>query len=279
MIEKAVSFGPGGCLMGILTEPDPGAARADAPAVLLWNVGINHRVGPFRFFVDLARRLAAAGFTTLRFDASGLGDSEVRREAVSDRERAALDLKDAMGLLEARKQAKRFVLVGFCSSVDAAHATALADPRVAAVAYIEGYTCRTAGYYLRYPRRLLSGARWRRFFKRHLGRLFPGTALRATGEREEIFLRDYPTRAQFSRDLHALVGRGVRLLFLYVAGDSEYAYRDQLFEMYGQDLRGRIELEYYPQADHTFFRLADREKALTRVVGWVAAAFSGQRAA
>jgi len=80
--EKIFTCGPGGALVGVLTEPDVARAPPDAPAVLLWNVGLNHRVGPFRVFVELARRLAEAGFTVLRLDLSGLGDSEVRKDAV-----------------------------------------------------------------------------------------------------------------------------------------------------------------------------------------------------
>lgn len=270
MIERAVTFGPGGCLLGVLCEPDAGKAREGAPAMIVWNVGINHHVGPFRFYVELARKLAHAGFTTLRFDASGLGDSGVRREAASDKERTALDLRDAMALLEARTQARRFVLTGFCSSVDPAHAMAMQEPRVAGVVYIEGYTYPTRGTRLRYPLRLLSAIRWRRYLQRRFGNK---GAVRATSEREQIFIRDIPTREGFSKDLHALAARSVRTLFLYVGGDSGYSHRDQAFEMFGEDLRGKLDVEFFPEADHTFFRTGDRTRALDRIAAWMRAAF------
>ncbi len=81
MRERPVTFGTSGGLMGVLTEPSPSCERRGAPTLLSWNVGINHRVGPYRILVDLSRDLAARGFASLRFDLSGRGDSEPRREA------------------------------------------------------------------------------------------------------------------------------------------------------------------------------------------------------
>ena len=62
-----------GRLFGVLCEP---AGRAEpAPIVVIANTAATHHVGDGRFNVDLARRLAQAGFASLRLDADGLGDS------------------------------------------------------------------------------------------------------------------------------------------------------------------------------------------------------------
>jgi alpha/beta superfamily hydrolase len=77
MNEEAVHFGSLGSLIGIVTS----AARRnneDKPGVVLLNPGIVHRVGPGRIYVKIARALAEQGFTVLRFDFSGIGDSSVR---------------------------------------------------------------------------------------------------------------------------------------------------------------------------------------------------------
>ncbi|MFP2897131.1 hypothetical protein [Corallococcus sp. 4LFB] len=83
MRERICTFGPEQSLVGILTEPDPAKVLPEAPAVVLSNVGLNHHVGPYRLWVELARQLAGRGITTLRFDLSGLGDSRPRREGGS----------------------------------------------------------------------------------------------------------------------------------------------------------------------------------------------------
>ena len=45
MRERAITFGPDGILVGILTQPDPEVARPDAPVQVILNSGILHRAG------------------------------------------------------------------------------------------------------------------------------------------------------------------------------------------------------------------------------------------
>jgi hypothetical protein len=59
-------------------------------------------------------------------------------------------------------------------------------------------------------------------------------------------------------------------LFIYVAGDSKYEYRDQLFDFLGsRELESKVELEFWPSADHTFFLAEDRARAVDRVATFV----------
>jgi len=279
MVERVLSFGPTNSLVGILCEPAAEQRRDGAPAVITWNVGINHRVGPYRIYVDIARKLAALGFSTLRFDVSGLGDSDFDREdSRSDSQRAMADVKEAMRVLREQRGFQRFVLVGFCSSVDAAHSLGASDPAVAGVIYLEGYGFRTPGYYLRYPLRLVDRNRWERRLRIWYPSLFGQTregAGRLAAEREEIYVRDYPAPKQFAEDVARMVDRGLRLLFIYAGGDTTYTYRNQLFDLLGKKLRtAGVELEFLKHADHTFFVTADRERAVARVVGWMDRTFA-----
>jgi len=288
--ERALSFGADGRLVGILTEPDVATPRVEgAPAALLWNVGVNHHIGPHRSFVDLARSLAAAGITSLRFDLSGLGDSSVRRDAVPEAVRATDDLNEAAAVLEKRTGIRTLLPVGFCSSIDSAHAFALKDPRVVGACFLEGYAYRTRGFYAHYPMRLLSRERWRRFAAERL----PGIDREATDEgrgaiggvehekaalREAIYVRDYPEPEKLRADYEAMVARGVRMLFVYTGGDSSFNHVGQFDEMLGTSAiraSGNVELEYYPDVDHTFFRVAHRERVITRIVSWAKTSFVG----
>jgi hypothetical protein len=275
-IERVLTFGPAKSLVGILCEPAKERAIAGAPAVITWNVGINHRVGPYRIYVDLARKLAELGFTSLRFDVSGLGDSEVDpADTRTDERRAIGDVQDAMQTLREQRGIQQFVLVGFCSSVDAAHSLGASAENVAGVIYVEGYGFRTRGYYLRYPLRLLDRNRWRRRLKILLPTLFPqvfGEPL--STEREEVYVRDYPTPGRFADDIKRMLTRGVRLLFIYAGGDTTYTYRRQLFDMLGPDVsEERIELDFQQHADHTFFVVADRARALKAIADWMVRSF------
>ena len=49
-MEKVYRFGIDRSLTGVVTVPDVAYLREGAPAVLLWNAGLVHRVGPFRHY-------------------------------------------------------------------------------------------------------------------------------------------------------------------------------------------------------------------------------------
>jgi pimeloyl-ACP methyl ester carboxylesterase len=259
---------------------------------LLWNVGINHRVGPSRVFVDLARALAEKGFTSLRFDISGLGDSEVSRDARPEYERAADDVRQAMQALRARREIHEFVLVGFCSSVDAAHVVGVAEPSVVGVMYLEGYTFRTIGFYARYWRRYFNVSRWERGLRQRLptyvsalrratssGSDEPEGSPRARKKGGQVYVRDYPTPEKFRSDIRSMLSRGTKLLFVYVGRDTRYVYRDQLYDVIGRpEPRAALTLEYYEDTDHTFFHEKDRARVVRRVVAWMSESFAKRTA-
>jgi hypothetical protein len=283
VIERALAFGRDAGLAGVLAEPNPPDAVAGAPAIVMWNVGIQHRIGPYRIQVDIARDLARRGYASLRFDLSGMGDSEARQDTRPDQERALDDVNEAMAVLEKRRGARTFVPIGFCSSVDAAHALALDDSRVVGACFLEGYAYRTEGFWLRYPRRLLDPQRWRRYLSNR--RLLPlqyGRAAEVRANREEpkgmgaIFARQYPSRPQFAADVARLSSRAVRLLFLYVGGDTDFNHRGQFFEMVGNESLEHVDVDYYGGADHTFFHVADRERVVARIGEWMAREFPSQ---
>jgi alpha-beta hydrolase superfamily lysophospholipase len=271
--ERVFAFGPSGTLNGVLSEPAAGQRIAGAPGILFWNVGTNHHVGPHRVFVDLARRLAKLGFSSLRFDTSGLGDSAAARDDTrADTERNIADVRSAIQALKAQRGLERFVLVGFCSSVDAAHAVAVADPEVVGVVYLEGYQFRTLRFYLQYPARLLERNRWERLLRLKYPKFFgePETLHDRSLDPETVFVRDYPTPAQLTQDIRKMAARGVQLLCIYSGGDTNYSYSKQFFDFVrAPELARKIEVVFYPSADHTFFLVEHRERVMAKVVGWL----------
>ncbi|HEY6459097.1 MAG TPA: hypothetical protein VIY73_03070 [Polyangiaceae bacterium] len=270
MKERVVTFGPEGILVGIVTEPD--APRPGAPVVVMSNVGLNHRVGPSRAWVDLARGLAKYGVTSLRYDCSGLGDSAPRKDLLGDVERSILDLEDALAMLTA-EGATHFALVSWCSGTDNSHVVAVRDPRVVGAAFLDGYAYTTptslahAKIY-----RWVEPPRWRRALRRRFPRLF-GLDLdrQAVGWVDEIYNREYPTREKFEEDLATLVDRGARLLFVY-SQQTTYAYKGQFWDwLRRKEWGGQVAVEYYSRADHTFRYRADRTIMMDRLSGWLLA--------
>ncbi|HJQ61091.1 MAG TPA: alpha/beta hydrolase [Vineibacter sp.] len=131
-IETPVFFGPGARLVGTTCEPRPAAADRDAPAVLFVNTGHHHRIGVNRMAVDMGRRLAARGITSMRIDVTGLGDSPAsagRPENEVYDKRACGDVRAAIDCLEAQGH-RDVVLIGLCSGAYVSFYTALEDTRV-----------------------------------------------------------------------------------------------------------------------------------------------------
>lgn len=273
MRERAFTFGEDNALVGILCQPL--AAPGDgSPGFVLLNAGLLHRVGPARLNVDLARRLAANGFASLRFDLAGLGDSEPRRDQRNETERAVADIRDAMDFMQSRLELSRFVLLGLCSGADNAHFAAMSDERVVGTVLLDPYGYRTLGYYARhYGPRMLKLAPWVRFARRALSSRAQSVLrlLRGEPEAPEMFERTFPERAQVAADLERLSARGVDQLLVYTGGVREHYFnhRDQFGEMFPA-LRGseRIEVEYFDQADHVYTIIADREQLMDRICRW-----------
>src|SRR5690606_3214765 len=120
-VERAIALGVEANLIGILSEPEgalPASAsptRTPRPVVIFLNAGVLHRVGPHRLHVNLARRLAARGLSSLRLDLSGIGDSRSVPGSLAFRDSAVADARAAMDQLGAELGAQRFILFGLCS--------------------------------------------------------------------------------------------------------------------------------------------------------------------
>jgi dienelactone hydrolase len=277
MKERFVTFGPGKSLSGILTEP--AWAAAQRPAVLLLNAGLLHHVGPNRLYVTLARRLAAAGLPVLRFDYSGLGESEPRRDEVPLVEGMIGEGIAAMDFLTASGVADRFVPMGLCAGAENAQRLARDDARVVGAALIDGYAYRTRRYHLRKLMRHVASARsWGRLFAK------PAALLRASrralpaaaSERNPggvDFVREFPPRETCLEELQMILAREVDLFFVFTGGGMAefYNHPRQFFETF-PELRGhpRVRLEFMSRADHTFTLRAQQEALLASIEGWVA---------
>jgi dienelactone hydrolase len=128
MLEEAIRFGDRQQLIGVLTAPDQ--PIESAPAVLFFNAGLIHHVGPSRLYVRLARRLTALGFVTLRFDFSGIGDSGARTDALAIDQAFFDDMRQAMDYLKTHLNVSQFILTGHCSGAWMAFLAAGEDERI-----------------------------------------------------------------------------------------------------------------------------------------------------
>jgi pimeloyl-ACP methyl ester carboxylesterase len=282
MRERALRFGETATLVGILTQPDPEERRRGAPAVVFLNSGILHHVGASRVYVQMARRLAGHGYTSLRFDFSGIGDSEPRRDSLSFEESAIVEAREAMDYLSAVAETSNFVLAGLCSGADMSYFTALQDERVVGVAQLDAFVYRTSGWYLRrYGPKLLSASAWINSVRCRVAPVLDrlrGTAPVVVSEdfAAAEYRRVFPPKRSVKEGMARLAQRGTHLFFCFSGDEDEIAYREQYEEsLRSVDFGGRICVQYLPRADHTFTGIYDQVQVVDMVADWFDESFSG----
>ena len=280
MKERAVRIGKPTPLVGIITEPD--VFDAGKPAIVMLNSGVMHHIGSCRMSVKLARELAKAGFMSVRFDFSGIGDSEPRRGGDAFHEVAPKETTEVMDYLQRKRGVNRFVLFGLCSGADGAYDTALVDERVVGMAQVDPYAYRTWKYYVHYyAPKLLEMSRWTGFVKRKLGlastvdenEAAPGV----DAEFIEIptYTRVFPDRAVVARGLSALMARDLRALSMCTGGEEAYNYSGQYADSFRDvEFKGRLAVEFYPESSHIITEPAYQVKAVGRIVSWALEEFS-----
>jgi pimeloyl-ACP methyl ester carboxylesterase len=279
MRERALKFGKTASLAGVLTEPTGGASAPDRPGVIFLNSGILHHTGASRLYVKIARRLAADGFTSLRFDFSGVGDSEARKDTLPFAKAAVVEGREAMDFLQEGRGMKSFILMGLCSGADMAYHIALADERVAGLAKIDAWVYSTRRAVVRhYVPRVLSLRQWRHSIRVRLeGRRAragqspqdPSASLYVAPE----YRRKFPPREEVEDGLRRLTERGVRLYYFF-SGDqiSVFNYREQYRESFPDvDFRDLLTVDFQPDSDHTVTGLRHQEEVTDAIHRWAVA--------
>lgn len=276
MREKVLRFGVERGLSGVLSEPTE--AADGAPGVVLLNSGILHHVGPSRLYVSLARRLANDGHIALRFDFSGIGDSESRKDSLPFVESAPAETRAAMDLLQKKFGLHRFMLIGLCSGADMAFKVAGQDERVMGIVQLDPYAYRTPGYYMRrYGPKLLNPMAYVRSL-RGRRRNAEIARERASAEHEATYTppeyrRIFPPKEDVEAQLKALVARDVRMLNIFSDGQPEHINHGAQYAKAfpSLDFRDLLTVEYVRHAEHTFTDLGDQARIEDLVARWAEA--------
>jgi len=115
--ETLVSYGNGNSKFAIYSEPIH-APSSPKPVLVFSNSGVNHRVGPSRLYVLLARELASIGFRVLRIDFPGIGESIVEdksNENIEYVEGTSEEIVSAIRKSIPDYASQEYILAGLCS--------------------------------------------------------------------------------------------------------------------------------------------------------------------
>jgi exosortase A-associated hydrolase 1 len=275
---EAMTIGAADALIGVLHLPPPNAAeRLAQRAVVIVVGGPQYRIGSHRQFFYLAQALAASGIATLRFDYSGMGDSE---GAKIDFEGAGPDIKRALDALCLRMpQVRDVVLWGLCDGASAALMYAPRDQRVAGLILVNPWVrteqgqarARLKHYYLE---RLTSPELWRKVvrgdfkLRASLRSLF-SSAVRASSNQpaQHAATESLPRRMEramcaFSKPvLFVLSGRDLTAQeFLLAASGGNWP---------NQMRRGNVKQHLLDAANHTFASAAWRSQVEAWCLAWL----------
>ena len=265
MREHVLKLGPGHNLVAVVTPP---AGNPRGIGVILLNAGVLHRVGPHRLHVKIARHVAARGFTGVRFDLSGIGDSPAAGSAAPHGEQAVRDTRAVMDELARAWGVERFALFGICSGAEKAYLTAIADDRVAGVFLMDGFAYRTPkGRLLHLATRLRNATPAK--IARKLGRLLArGAPERLRSNAPEGVLPN-PPRERFAADMQRLVERGAHVTLTYSA-NSIVRYQDEMRDAFpGAGFMNEVVCHYMPEMNHIVTLVAAQERLRGLIDAWL----------
>ncbi|HEY2909362.1 MAG TPA: alpha/beta fold hydrolase, partial [Gemmataceae bacterium] len=239
--------------------------------------------GPNRIYATAARQLAELGFSSLRFDFSGIGNSPARADHLPFEKCADSEVREATRWLGHERSTDRFVLVGLCSGATVALQAACDDPSIAGIVLLNfrgigeqatSFVKRNAGanYSLR-----VSLFNWSSWGKLLTGRANYRHVLKSmafwVGDRCIRRGRRTPEAEIDRQRLVTLLKRGTHVLVVYSAGDSGWDYYRMTCGDWNEAPAGSLgafDLEIIPQADHTFTRAENQRRLHGRIVEWAA---------
>jgi exosortase A-associated hydrolase 1 len=248
--------------------------------VLIVVGGPQYRVGSHRQFLLLARRLAAEGYPSLRFDYRGMGDSD---GAMCDFEHVTDDIGAAIEAFQrACPAVKRVVLWGLCDAASAAllYVQARTDLRVAGLVLLNPWVRSEASlaqthikHY--YGQRLMQREFWVKLLSGKMQVLksvrgLLATAQQARGGRVQTSNESRSFQDRMAAGLRQFPGR-----VLLILSGQDYTAKEFLeFAGLNAAWSGLIEASRVSRvdvedADHTFSAAAQRSAVENETLAWL----------
>lgn len=270
LTEEPLQFGEGGRLFGILTLPSTPPRNAhELPVFVFLSGGLLHRVGPYRLHVRLGRELAQLGFSSLRVDLAGMGDSPPR-PGLTSRESVAADFAAILGVLDSRLGRLPLVLAGLCTGADNATHLTLKEPRVVGMVLLDPICFPDHGFRARViVAKYTNPARYIAWLKRRFKALThpSGEKLEAYGSVDPLALRDLPTREQLRAAFELIGERGGRVLSVFTEyARGYYNQSGQLGRVLGLNGYQQFCTElFWPQTHHTYWLEQHRRRLIEEI--------------
>jgi len=286
----------GNWLYGILHKP----AKINRRGVLIVVGGPQYRVGSHRQFVLLARRLCQENIPVLRFDYTGMGDSEGEQKIFED---LKMDIQKATDtFIELTPGLEEIVIWGLCDAASAALMYICSDDRIKGVVLLNPWVRTETGIsraYLKcyYLKRIVDPNLWKKIlagkfnFISALGSFFE-MIISSFGKDGQRLERNGEDSSQQSSKSNGQENRSVAISFSYIERMYQglKAYKGRvLIILSGDDLTAREFKDMVAttrkwkklldkkntsrfnliEANHTFSRKIWRKQVEDWTLGWV----------
>jgi pimeloyl-ACP methyl ester carboxylesterase len=276
LTEEPLQFGEGGRLFGVLTLPTrPSHNVHGLPVFVFLSGGLLHRVGPYRLHVRLGRELAQMGFSSLRVDLAGKGDSSPR-PGLTNQQSIAADFTEILDVLDSRLGRLPVVLAGLCAGADDAIHLALREPRVVGMVLLDPIC---------YPDHGLRGFRAREAIAKYMNpgryvgwlkRRFKALTRPRERKREDnesvdpLALRDLPTLEQLREAFELIREREGRVLSVFTNyAHGYYNQSGQLGRVLGVNGYQQFCTElFWPHVLHTYPLEVHRRRLMEEIKTW-----------
>ncbi len=296
------SNGRGEFLAGIVQEPIAGDIHDTA--VVLLSPGVKGRVAPHRLYRKLATEFTRRGFRVLRYDFTGLGDSEGTldyaqlNELYRDVQSGLFvdDTRAALAWLEATYGHRQFIVGGLCGGAITALLSLADDPRMvgwlavgvpAQLDATEGAVAHvTAGQLDRlrqgYVRKLLDVKSWLRLLSgrtdfRMLWRSLVGKSLAQPTKDAPSDAPDGNANPKFAPALLRLFERRCPALLLFSGTDRlQWEFEEKFVARHRDALAASTTTTVHviPDANHVLTFPEWQAEAVTWMHGWIDRHFS-----
>jgi Serine aminopeptidase, S33 len=285
LTEEPLQFGEGGRLFGILTLPGmPARRRQELPVFVFLTAGLLHRVGPHRLHVRLARDLSRMGFSSLRVDLAGTGDSPPH-PGLTYPQSVAVDFGEISRALESRLGRLPLILAGLCSGAHNAVRLTPEQPRVVGMVLLDPICFPDRGFRLRIAvARYTNPTRYIAWLKRR----FKALTIPRGGKQQENDSVDeltpdanliseqvraawgVPNLEQLRAAFQSIREREGRVMSVFTRGALEYYNQTgQLGRVLGVEGYQQFCTEvFWPQAEHTFALEPHRRRLIEEIKTW-----------
>lgn len=271
--ERAVFLDDAQSLFGVATCPVGGQTSR---TLIVLNSGGKHRIGNGGMYVTFARRLATRGWSVLRFDLAGIGDSPPHPASPENdvyTSHATKDLEAAVRFARSNLGAHRVEVAGLCSGAYHAFKGAAAGLAIDGVTIINplvfdwkpGMSLAYPPYQMvqavaQYKRSVLRFAKWVDVVRGRVDvREITKVVSRRSLDQMHGLLRNLRRVSGVSPSddlgvaLSDIAGRGVALRFVFSAGDpGEALLREGAgWVLPALQRRGLLRVSYLPDCDHS----------------------------